>query len=107
MGYDRTNAEIEPQDVRVGDYTYELPLDRIADEPVHPRDSSRLLVWDGSRDGLISHHRFRDLPTLAPPGSLFVVNDSRVVRARIRARRATGGKVEVFLVRPVEPSGDP
>ncbi|HVG95071.1 MAG TPA: tRNA preQ1(34) S-adenosylmethionine ribosyltransferase-isomerase QueA [Planctomycetota bacterium] len=89
--------------MRLGDFDYELPPDRIAARPVEPRDASRLLVV--RRDGApFEDRRFSDLPDLLDAGDLLVVNDTRVIPARLDGRRAdTGGRVEVFLLRPVGP----
>ncbi len=83
--------------MKLSDFDYDLPEERIAQQPVSPRDSSRLLVLGPE----ISDRRFRDLPELLPEHSLLVFNDTRVFPARLRARRHSGGKVEVFLVHPV------
>lgn len=82
--------------MRLADFDFELPPDRIARDPVEPRDSARLLVLDGGH----TDARVRDLPGLLVPGDLLVVNDTRVIPARILGRRATGGRVEVLLLRP-------
>ncbi len=79
---------------------YELPQELIAQRPVEPRDSSRLLLVDRSSNQL-SDHRFSDLPELLNPGDLLVVNDSKVVPARIHARRSSGGRVELLLLEEV------
>jgi len=78
---------------------YDLPPERIAQEPCSERDRSRLLVV--RRDtGSLSHHTFRDLPELLAPGDLLVLNDARVIPARLRGRRAaTGGKWEGLFLR--------
>ena len=82
---------------------YELPADLVAQVPIEPRDASRLLVYHQA-DGAIEHRLFRDLPDVLD-GELVVVNDSRVVPARLRLRRASGGAVEVLLVEPVDANG--
>ncbi len=82
---------------------YRLPKERIAQRPAEPRDSARLMVLDRGREGF-AHHRVRDLPDLLCPGDLLVANDTRVLPARLEARRPTGGRVEVFLVRPLQGS---
>ena len=75
---------------------YELPADLVAQRPVEPRDASRLLVWRrGARE--VAHRTFAELPDVLD-GELVVVNDTRVVPARLRLRRASGGLVEVLLV---------
>ena len=78
------------------DLDYDLPHEAIAQSPLPERDQARLLV-DGS-DG-VSHRRVSDLPELLGPGDVVVVNDTRVLPARLRMRRATGGAVEVLLLR--------
>ena len=77
------------------DLDYDLPPDAIAQSPWPRRDQARLLV-DGT--GGISHRRVEDLPELLGPGDVVVVNDTRVLPARLRMRRATGGAVEVLLL---------
>jgi S-adenosylmethionine:tRNA ribosyltransferase-isomerase len=87
----------------LSDFVYELPPDRIAQYPVTPRDSSRLLVCPPG--GPFGHHVFRDLPDLLAPGDLLVLNDTRVVPARLLGRRTGGGEAEVFLLRPAPEDG--
>jgi S-adenosylmethionine:tRNA ribosyltransferase-isomerase len=82
---------------RLSDYRYELPGERIAQHPVPGRDESRLLRLD-RRTGALGHHRFRDLETLLVPGDLLVINTTRVIPARFRGRKETGGRVEVFIL---------
>lgn len=83
------------------DFDYQLPAERIAQTPVEPRDSSRLLVVDRATHAL-DHHSFRDLPAFLRPGDLLVANDSRVRPARLRARKASGGQVELLLLKPLD-----
>ena len=90
----------DPRQLSVHDFTYPLPTDRIASEPLPDRTASRLLV---SKRGALSDKVFRDLPSELPAGSMLVFNDTRVVRARLRARRPTGGQVELFCLEPVAP----
>jgi S-adenosylmethionine:tRNA ribosyltransferase-isomerase len=82
---------------------YELPPELIAQQPVDPRDSSRLLVYR-RQSGTIEHRTFAELPTVLD-GELVVVNDTRVVPGRLRLRRATGGAVEVLLVEQLGDDG--
>ncbi len=78
--------------------TYELPKELIAQQPCEPRDAARLLVLDRAT-GLISHRVFQDLPELLRPGDCLVLNDTRVIPARIYGRKAiTGGRVELLLL---------
>ena len=83
---------------RTSDYDYDLPPHLIAQYPVTPRDSSRLMVVDRAA-GTISHRVFSDLASLIPPGDLLAVNTSRVVRARLLGHRDSGAPAEVFLLR--------
>ena len=86
--------------MRTDDFAYDLPEELIAQEPAEPRDAARLMVLDRAA-GTIAHRVVRDLPELLRPGDLLVVNDTRVMAARLFGRRAdTGGAVEVLLVRP-------
>lgn len=87
--------------MRVDTFSYELPPDRIAQHPTSDREASRLLVLsDGSAPA--EHHATRDLASLLPKDALVVVNDTRVIPARLLGQKAdTGGKVEIFLVRRV------
>jgi S-adenosylmethionine:tRNA ribosyltransferase-isomerase len=79
------------------DFDYTLPPELIAQAPLPERDASRLLVLD-RRAGTVAHGRFRDFPDLVDPGDVVVVNDSRVIPARLLARRRGGGAAEVLLV---------
>lgn len=84
----------------LADYDYALPESAIAQRPVEPRDASRLLILDRAR-GELREARARDLPRLLAPGDLLVVNDTRVIRARLFGRkRGSGGRVEILLLRP-------
>jgi S-adenosylmethionine:tRNA ribosyltransferase-isomerase len=78
------------------DLDYELPAELVAQHPVEPRDSSRLLVFNRA-SGAVEHRVFSELPELLT-AELPVVNDTRVIPARLRVRRATGGRAEVLLV---------
>ncbi len=86
------------------EYDYELPEELIAQDPIEPRDAARLMVVR-RKERRIEHWIFRDLPQLLDPGDLLVVNDSRVLPARLVGVRRSGGKVEVLLVQPLEGSG--
>lgn len=82
--------------VHLDEFDYELPAERIAQTAIEPRDAARLLVDRGSRAP--GHRHVRDLPDLLAPGDLLVVNDTRVLPARLRLHRATGGAAEVLLL---------
>lgn len=84
--------------MKTADFDYQLPPELIAQTPIEPRDASRLMVLN--RDtGEITHHHFHDLPSFLHPGDLLVYNESRVIPARLFARKPTGGKVEILLLR--------
>jgi len=85
--------------VKTAEFDYELPLELIAQTPAEPRHASRLMVVDRCT-GAIVHRRFRDLPEFLHPGDLLVHNESRVIPARLFARKPTGGKAEILLLRP-------
>ncbi len=88
--------------MKLSDFDFELPDDRIARHPVEKRDRSRLLVLNRTT-GQLSHHRFHELPALLGPGDLLVSNNSRVLPARLYTQKVgTGGKIEALLVEPVE-----
>ena len=83
------------------DFDYELPPEYIAQTPLEPRDASKLLVL-ARADGSITHSVFHDIGDYLNPGDLLVVNKTRVIPARIHARKPTGGKVEILLLRKNE-----
>jgi len=87
----------------VDDYHYDLPAQLIAQEPALKRDESRLLCVERST-GEIADYRFYDLPLLLREGDLLVVNDARVVPARLYGQKETGGQVEILVLEhPVKP----
>jgi S-adenosylmethionine:tRNA ribosyltransferase-isomerase len=83
--------------ITLRDLEFELPRERIAQEPVEPRDAARLLILDRA-SGALEDRTFRDVAELAAPDDLFVVNDTRVIAARLRGVRASGGRVELLLL---------
>jgi len=87
--------------VDLAEFDYQLPEDLIAQGPLPERDASRLLVLP-RRSGSIDHRLVRELPGLLAPGDVMVVNDARVIPARLHGRKeGTGGKVELLLVEPL------
>ena len=86
--------------MRLGDFDYDLPPERIAQTPVEPRDAARLLVDRGSDPPL--HRHVHDLPEILRPGDLLVVNETKVIPARLPLRRATGGRAEVLMLEPLD-----
>ena len=83
--------------MKVTDFDYALPKERIAQHPVEPRDHSRLLVVDKTT-GEMEHRHFYNLPEYLKPGDLLVFNDTRVIPARLYGFKDTGAHVEVFLL---------
>jgi S-adenosylmethionine:tRNA ribosyltransferase-isomerase len=90
--------------VLVSRLDYELPEDLIAQRPAEPRDASRLMVVDVARNS-ITHHTFRDLPGFLRPGDALVLNETKVLPARIEANKPTGGAVELLFLRDLAPDG--
>ncbi len=83
--------------MRTSELEYELPPELIAQRPASPRDSSRLMVYDRG-SGAVDHRRLDELPSLLRRGDLLVYNDSRVMPARLRAVKPTGGRVELLFL---------
>jgi S-adenosylmethionine:tRNA ribosyltransferase-isomerase len=82
-------------------YDYELPIELIAQNPAFPRDSSRLLVVNSHTTGNETaplHHIFRDLPALLNPGDLLIMNNTKVIPARLYGHKSTGAEIEVLLL---------
>ncbi|GAA3949333.1 S-adenosylmethionine:tRNA ribosyltransferase-isomerase [Hymenobacter algoricola] len=90
----------DPRQLSIHDFTYHLPPERIAPEPLPDRDQSRLLVYRG---GGITDQPFRHLPAALPADALLVFNDTKVVRARLFCHKPTGGIIELFCLEPVAP----
>ncbi len=86
--------------MHLDDFDYELPEELIAQVPVEPRDAARLLVDRGSAPP--EHRHVRDLDSLLGDGDLLVVNDTRVIPARLRLSRHSGGSAEVLLLEPID-----
>jgi S-adenosylmethionine:tRNA ribosyltransferase-isomerase len=82
--------------MQLSDIDYVLPVDLIAQTPIEPRDSARLLVDEGASQPL--HRHVRDLCSFLKPNDVLVLNHTRVLPARLRARRSTGGAVEILLL---------
>jgi S-adenosylmethionine:tRNA ribosyltransferase-isomerase len=88
--------------MRLEELDYNLPQELIAQEPIEPRDHARLMVFYRGA-GKIEHRRFYEIGDYLEPGDVLVINDTKVIRARLRGFRPdTGGKVEVLLLRPEE-----
>lgn len=84
--------------MKTSDFDYNLPESFIAQSPVEPRDSSRLMVLN-RQTGQLEHRIFREIGDYLNPGDLLIVNQTRVIPARLPARKETGGKAEILLLR--------
>jgi len=94
---------MHPSELRIEDYTYALPDERLARYPLAERDSSKLLVYD---EGQIQDDTYRNIASHIPAGSVMVFNQAKVVHARILFRKETGGMIEVFCLAPHEQYAD-
>lgn len=88
-------------EIRIEDYNYPLPDERIAKYPLSERDGSKLLVY---RNEEISEKKFSEIPSVIPEGSLMIFNDTKVVPARLHFQRSTGAHIEIFCLEPVSPA---
>jgi S-adenosylmethionine:tRNA ribosyltransferase-isomerase len=88
---------MDPRALRIADFTYDLPTERIAQHPLEQRDASKLLVY---RNGSVTDAHFAELADRLPADSLLVLNNTQVVNARIQLKRATGALIECMLVEP-------
>lgn len=100
---------MRPEDIRIEEFDYPLPDERIAKHPLAQRDACKLLVR--SADGAISEHVFTELPALLPPDAMLVYNNTRVINARLRFRKSggvapehQGALIEIFCLEPIEPA---
>lgn len=87
-------------EIRIEDYNYPLPDDRIAKYPLSKRDASKLLCY---KDEQITDNRFSDISTILPDNHLMVFNDTKVVPARLHFQRPTGAHIEIFCLEPIQP----
>ncbi len=87
--------------IKIEDYNYCLPDEKIAKYPLPERDASKLLCY---RNHHISQYTFREIPSLLPADAVMVFNDTKVVPARLRFERATGARIEIFCLQPESPS---
>ena len=90
-----------PKHIRISDYNYSLPDERIAKFPIAQRDHSKLLIYN---KGEVGEDVFYHLPDYLPKGALMVFNNTKVIQARMHFRKDTGALIEVFLLEPAEPS---
>jgi S-adenosylmethionine:tRNA ribosyltransferase-isomerase len=88
------------KEIHISDYTYDLPDERIAKFPMAERDHSKLLLY---RKGEVGEDVFYNLPQYLPEGALMVMNNTRVIQARLHFRKETGALIEIFLLEPAMP----
>lgn len=91
---------IRTQQIRIEDYDYQLPDERIAKFPLPKRDESKLLLY---KDGNVSESIFKHITDFLPAGSLMVFNNTRVIQARLLFHKDTGARIEIFCLEPAEP----
>lgn len=89
---------LNPKEIKIEDFNYALPEDRIALFPLAQRDASKLLLFN---KGKISIHPFSDLPSFLDEGDAMIFNNSRVIHARLKFQKQTGANIEVFCLEPV------
>lgn len=88
--------------IKITDFLYTLPEDRIAKFPLAERDQSKLLVY--SKDGTIHHEQFKNIVELVPANALMVFNNTKVIPARLHFKKESGAEIEIFLLSPEQPS---
>ncbi len=92
---------MDTKEIRIEAYNYPLPDERIAKFPKAQRDESKLLIYN---KGVVSESVFRQLPDSLPSGALMVMNNTRVIQARLHFRKDTGALIEIFLLEPAQPA---
>lgn len=90
------------KDIKIADFDYQLPEEKIPAHPLAMRDKCRLLL--SRPDAVIADRIFSDLPALLPPSTLIVGNDTRVINARLAFRKPSGARIEIFLLEPLDPA---
>lgn len=91
----------ETKHIKISDYNYPLPDERIAKFPLPVRDQSKLLVY---RHGEVSETRFTSLPDYLEAGELMIFNNTKVIQARLHFRKETGALIEIFCLEPIQPN---
>jgi len=90
---------MDPRNLSIKDFSYDLPEDRIAKYPLPRRDASKLLIY---KNGTIEENLYKNLDHYLPPDSLVIFNDTKVMEARILFQKSTGGAIEIFCLEPHE-----
>lgn len=93
----------DPGNIRISDFDYTLPEERIAQFPLKERDDSRLLVW---KEDLVSSASFHHIGEFLPDGAVLVFNNTRVIRARLKFSKPSGSQIEIFCLEPVTPTAE-
>lgn len=93
---------MDPRNINIEEYDYELPGERIARHPLAVRDSCKLLCRDAS--GRVADRLFSDLPSMLAPDTMLVCNNTRVINARLRFTKSTGALIEIFCLEPYAPA---
>lgn len=88
------------EEIRIEEFDYPLPDERIAKFPLQKRDTSKLLLY---KQGEIETHSFGDISTYIPSGALMVFNNTKVIQARLFFQKTTGAKIEIFCLEPIQP----
>lgn len=88
------------RNLRIADYNYPLPDERIAKHPLAQREQCKVLMF---KNDIIEQHLFYEVPELLPSNAMLVYNNTRVINARLRFRKATGSQIEIFCLEPVAP----
>jgi len=91
--------KINPAEILIKDYTYELPAEKIAQFPLKERDSSKLLIYN---KGKITQDTFRNIEDIIPHNSLLIFNDTKVINARLKFQNPAGKEIEIFTLEPAE-----
>lgn len=101
LAWNNSNRTMDTKHIKISDYNYNLPDERIAKFPVIPRDHSKLLIYN---KGEVSEDMFYNLPRHLHSGMLMVANNTRVIQARLHFHKTSGALIEVFLMEPAEPT---
>ncbi len=94
---------MDPSGIKIEDFNYPLPDNRIAKYPLAQRDQSKLLFL---KNGEMNEQKFSDIPDLLPHNSLLLFNETRVIQARLLFKKSTGAHIEIFCLEPIEPVND-